>query len=130
MQRHIVQEWRTGVELHVQAVVQVVIEVGAGGDDPIDEAGLHQRDETRFAQAGRRERAGEAQADEAVAREHFVGQEFGGLAETAAVVSEEGAVDQIGGGNIFAHAGGIETGIGEQLVGRACRIEHGRIVRK
>ena len=56
----------------VQGEVEVVVEVRAGGDDPVDEAGLDQRDDARSSPAGGRQRAGEAHADGHVGLEHLL----------------------------------------------------------
>ena len=63
----------------VQREVHVVVEVGAGGDDPIHEAGLDERDDAGAAHAGGRERAREAHADGDVGAEHLLGEELAGL---------------------------------------------------
>ncbi len=68
----VVEKRRAAVQLHVEAVMDVVVEVGARGDDPVDEAGFDEGDEAGFAQAGRHERAGEADADQSVARQHLL----------------------------------------------------------
>ena len=51
--------------------MRVVVEVRAGGDDPVDEARLDERDDRRHAESRRRERAGERQADGDVVLEHL-----------------------------------------------------------
>ena len=56
-----VGEARPGlVQVHAEGEVRVVVEVRAGGDDPVDEAGLDERHEARHAQPGRRQRAARA----------------------------------------------------------------------
>src|SRR5436309_1979861 len=102
----------------VEAVVQIVIQVCSGGDDPIDEAGFHERDEARFAEARRRERAGEAHPDEAVVGQHFFDEQSGRFTETPAVVSQETLVDEIGGGNVLAHAGRVKARIVRKPFGK------------
>ena len=119
MQRHVIQKRRPLVKRHVQAVVQIVIKIGAGGNDPIHEPRAHERNQARFAQAGRRQRAGQAHADQAVARQHFFRQQLGRLAQAPAVVGQKRLIDQIGGGNIFADAQRIEARISGKF-GRLC----------
>ena len=80
----------------VQREVQVVVEVRAGGDDPVHEAGLDQRHDGGAAQAGRRERAREAHADGDVRLQHLLGEELAAFLEPRAVVGEEGVVDEVG----------------------------------
>ena len=62
----------TAVHREAEAEVRVVVEVRAGGDDPVDEARLDERDDRRHAEPRRRERAGEREADgDVVARASF-----------------------------------------------------------
>ena len=112
----VVEERRAGIKLHAEAVVQIVIKIRAGGDDPVHEAGFHERNEADFPKARRRERAGEAHADEAVVRQHLFGEQLRRFAQAPAVVSEKGLVDQVGGGNVFADAERIEARIGRKFV--------------
>ena len=116
MECHVVQERRALVKRHVEAIVQVVVQVGSGGYYPIHEARFHQRNEAGFAQPGRRERAGEAQTDEAVAGKHFFDEQFRGFAEPSAVVSQKSLVDEIGDGDLPADSQRIESGIGGELL--------------
>ena len=67
----VVEERRAAVELHIEAVMDVVVEVGARGDDPVDEAGFDEGDETGNAQAGGHERPRETDADQTVAGQHL-----------------------------------------------------------
>ena len=67
VQLDIVEERRAAVQREVQRVVQIVIEVGAGADDEVDEAAIHQLDHAA-AEPGRRQRAGDGQADGRVVR--------------------------------------------------------------
>ena len=59
-----------------EAEVGVVVEVRAGRHDPVDEAGLDQRDQRAHAEPGRRQRAGDRQPDRDVVREHALDQEL------------------------------------------------------
>jgi len=95
----------------------VVIQIRAGGDDPIHEAGLDQRDQARLAEAGGGGRAGEADADEAVVRQHFLREELRRFAQPPAVVSEHDLVNEVGGGNVLAHAERVEARVGGELFG-------------
>ena len=47
------RERRAAVERHVHRVVHVVVEIGAGRDDPVDETGLDERNDHRGAQSRR-----------------------------------------------------------------------------
>ena len=67
----IVDERRALIELHIEAEMDVVVEIRPGGDDPVDKPGFDQRDQAGFSQTGRHQRAGEADADCAVARAAF-----------------------------------------------------------
>ena len=78
-QDDVVEEGGTGEEFHAEAVVEVVVEVRAGGDDPVHEARFHQRDDGGGAEAGGGQRAGERQADGAVVGEHLVDVKSGRL---------------------------------------------------
>ena len=52
VQLHVVDERRAAVQREVQRVVQVVIEVGAGADDEVDQAALHHLDDAAAKPAG------------------------------------------------------------------------------
>jgi hypothetical protein len=115
MQRHVIQKGRPLVQGHAQPVMQIVIKIGPGGNDPIHEPRAHQRDQARFAQAGRSQGARQAQADDAVVGQHFFRQQFGRLAQASAVVGQERFVHQIGGGHVFADARRIQTRVAGKL---------------
>ena len=80
----------------VQREVHVVVENRAGGDDPVDEAGLDERNDGGAAQAGRRQRAGEAHADGDIGLQHLLGEKLAAFLETRAVVGQKGVVDEVG----------------------------------
>ena len=92
----VVEERRAAVELHVEAIMDVVVEVGAGGDDPVDEARFDEGDEAGFAEAGGHEGAREADPDQTVAGQHLLREQFAALAETGGVVGLEGVGDELG----------------------------------
>ena len=96
VQLDVVEERRAAVEREVQRVVEVVIEIGAGADDEVDEAAVHQLDDAA-AEAGRRERAGDGQADGGVVlgRQHLVGEDVAGLRQASGVEGLEAAVDEL-----------------------------------
>ena len=98
VQLHVVEERRAAVEREVQRVVQVVIEVRARADDEVDEAAVHHLDHAA-AEARRRERAGDRQADRGVVlgRQHLVGEDVAGLGQPAGVERLEPVVDQLRG---------------------------------
>ena len=98
-----------------ESEMRIMIEICASRDDPVHEARLHERNQARLAQPGRRQRAGQAHADVAVLRQHFVRQQFGGLAEAPAVVGQKSLVDQVGGGDVAAHSQRVETRVGGEL---------------
>ena len=100
----------SGEKLHAEAVVEVVVEVRAGGDDPVHETGLHQRDDGGGAESGGGQRAGERQADGAVLGEHLVGVQAAGFPEAGGVVGLEGGVDQVGDADTFFDGRGQQAG--------------------
>ena len=102
-QRDVIGFGRALEHLQPDAEVGVMIKIRAGRHDPIDETIFDERDKARHAEARGRQRAGHAHADHHVALEDFLGEQAAGLAQAAAVVSEERAVDQVGGGHIAAH---------------------------
>src|SRR5271157_4283531 len=85
------------VERQVQRVVGVMVEVGAGGDDPVHEPGRDQWNQAAHAQPGRSERAGDGQADGAVWFQELAGENLADLAQSPRVVAQEGMIDQVGG---------------------------------
>ena len=117
------------VQGQVERVVGVVIKVGAGRDDPVDEAGLDQGDQAAHPQAGGRQRARERQADGAVGLEELVGEDRADLAQPAGVVAREGAVDQVGDRLVAGHfrrgdamqADALEVAHGRSLLEASCR---------
>ena len=85
------------VERQVEREVGVVVEVGAGGDDPVHEPGLDQRDQAAHAQPGGGQSPGERQADRAIGLEQLAGEDLADLAQPAGVVAQERVIDQVGG---------------------------------
>ena len=65
-EREIIQVGTALMQRKIERVVRVVIEVGAGRDDPVDEAGLDQGDQAAHPQTGGSQCARERQADGAV----------------------------------------------------------------
>ena len=80
----------------IQREVHVVIEIGAGGHNPVHETGLDERHDGRATHARWRERAGEAHADGDIRSEHFLREELAAFLEPRAVVGEKGFVHQVG----------------------------------
>src|SRR5205823_929932 len=76
----------------------VVIEIRPGGDDPVDESRLDERDDARHPQPGRCQRPAQTDADRHVLREHALAEQLGRLAQPRPVVGEKGAVDELGDG--------------------------------
>ena len=83
----------------VEREMQVVVHVGARGDDPVHEAVVHQRDDRRRSQARRRQGPRQAHADGDVVLRVAVPQQLAGRAEPPAVVGVH-AIDQL-------HDGGV-----------------------
>ena len=75
------------------AEVRVVVEVRAGGDDPVDEAGFDERDQRGDSESRGRQRAGERQPDRDLRLQHLLGEELAGFAQPRGVVSEKRFVD-------------------------------------
>ena len=96
VQLHVVEKRRAAVEREVQRVMQIVIQVGAGTDDKVNETAIHQLDHAA-AEAGRRERAGNGQADRRVVlrSEHLLREDVTGLGQTPGVERLETAVDEM-----------------------------------
>ena len=96
VQLHVVEERRAAVQREVQRVVEVVIEVRAGADEEVDEAAVHHLDDAA-AEPGRRQRAGDGQADRRVVlgRQHLVGEDVARLGQPAGVERLEPVVDQV-----------------------------------
>ena len=106
VQLDVVEERRAAVQREVQRVVQVVIEVRAGADDEVDQPAVHQLDDAA-AEAGRRQRAGDGQADRRVVvrGEHLVGEDVAGLRQPAGVERLEAVVDRAAGSRRCRAAG-------------------------
>ena len=96
VQLDVVDERRAAVQREVQRVVQIVIEIGAGADDEVDEPALHQLDDAA-AKSGRRQRAGDRQPDRRVVlgQQHLVGEDAAGLAEPGGVERLKALVDEL-----------------------------------
>ena len=96
VQLDVVHERRAAVQREIQRVVQVVIEVRAGGDDEVDEPAVHQLDDAA-AEPGRRQRPGEGQPDRRVlvGRQHLLGVDLRGLREAAGVERLKSLVDEM-----------------------------------
>ena len=97
--------------------VGVVIEIGAGRDDPVDESRLHQRDQAAHAEPGRRHGTGQGHADRDVGLEHALGEELAALPQPAGVIGQEGVVDQLGDRFLAGGRLGIDA-LAAQVLGR------------
>ncbi len=82
--------------LEAEAEVRVVIQIGAGAGDPVDEAVLDQRNDGRDPQPRRRQRARQAHADGDVGVEHTAHEQLTGFTQPGGVVGEKRTVDQLG----------------------------------
>ena len=98
----VVEKRRACVQVHAEAEVEVVVEICAGGDDPVDESCLEEWNDGRSAEARRCESAGEGHADGPVCCDHFFGEQTAGFGEATSVVCLECAVDEVGCGDAFA----------------------------
>ena len=117
VQLDVVDEGRSSVQREVQRVVQIVIEVGAGADDEVDEPALHQLDHAA-AKTGRRQRAGNRQRDGRVVlgQQHLVGEDAAGLTEPRGVEGLKAFVDEVP--DVGAAAGPVvPDGLAAQVVG-------------
>ena len=65
------------------AKMSVVIEIGAGGNDPIDKSRFDQRNQCRNSQPRRRERAGERHPDSDFRLKHLPREELTGFPQDA-----------------------------------------------
>src|SRR5262245_45701115 len=70
-QLEVVQSRARLVHVHAEGEVGIVVEVGAGADDPVDEAGLDERHKSGDTEASRREGAAERQTDDGIGGEHL-----------------------------------------------------------
>ena len=86
--------------LEADAEMRIVIEIGAGRNDPIDEPGAHQRNDRGHAEAGGRHGARKTHADGDVVRENPFGEKMAGFAESRGIVGVKGLVDQIDDGDV------------------------------
>ena len=84
------------MQREVQRVVQIVIEVGAGADDEVDQPALHQLHDAA-AEPGRRHRAGDRQRNRRVVlgQQHLVGEDAAGFAEPCGVERLKSFVDEV-----------------------------------
>src|SRR5688500_649899 len=84
--------------MHRQAKpeVRVVIEVRSRRDDPVDEAGFDERDQSRHAETGWSESSRDGESDGDVRLQHFLREQLTRLAQAGRVIGEERALDQLG----------------------------------
>ena len=94
-ERDVVEIRAPPVHREADPEVGVVIEIRPGGDDPVDESRLDERDDARHPQPGRCQRPAQTDADRHVLREHALAEQLGRLAQPCPVVSEESAVDEL-----------------------------------
>ena len=84
------------VDRIIQREVQVVVKIRAGGNDPVHESRLDERDDAGAAEAGGRERTGNAHADGHVRRKHPFGEKLARFLEPRGIVGEEHLVNDVG----------------------------------
>ena len=95
-QHDVIGERGAAVHRHAEAKVRVVIEIGARGDDPIDEARLDEWDDRGHAEPRGRHRAGEAHAHGDIVLEHALGEQPASVRQPARVVGQERVIDEVG----------------------------------
>ena len=83
------------VHRQTDAKVRVVIKVCAGGDYPVDEAGLDQRNQSGHTQARGRQSAGQGYADSNIRLQHFLREEPTRFAQAGSVIGQESTVNQV-----------------------------------
>ena len=95
VQLAIVDKGRSAPQREVQRVMKIVIEVGSGRDDEIDEPAIHQLDDAP-SEAGRGHGAGDGEADRGVVfgRQHLVGKDCACLRQPAGVEGLEPVIYQ------------------------------------
>ena len=84
-QRDVVHQWRDPVQGETERPMDVVVEVGARGDDPVDEARLHEGNECGVAESRRGQSPADREADGDVGGEHLVGKDVAGFPQTPAL---------------------------------------------
>ncbi len=99
--------------------VGVVVEIGTGRDDPVDEPPLHQRNQTAHAEPGRRHGPSQRHPDRDVRLEHALGEELAALPQPAGVIRQEGVVDQFGDRFLPGRCPGIDALAAQVLRRRA-----------
>ena len=99
---HVIKERRACVELHSETVVQIMVKVRAGTDDPVHKARFHQRNDGRLAKARRSECAGERHADRGIAGDHLLREESASLREASAVVCFKRVIHELRNAQAFA----------------------------
>ena len=92
----IAHKGRPAPQRQVHRVVHVVVEVRAGGHDPVHEASLDQGNYGGAAQTRRSQRSCQAHAHrDPVVGQHFFRKQAAAFAQAAGVVGEKGCVDEI-----------------------------------
>ena len=124
---NVVEKRRTRVEAHVETVMKVVIEIGSGGNDPIDQSGPHQGNDAGFAESRGGERAGEAQAHGTVVGQHLFDEQLRRLPDAARVVGHEGLINEIGRGDVAPDPKGVDARVGGEFSGRGAGAAHKQI---
>src|SRR5688500_1066634 len=94
-QHRVIEKGRAVMKLQTDAEMSVVVEVGAGGNHPIDEAVLNQGNQASPSLAGWRQGAAERNPDGAVVQQHFLRVQAAGFAQPAGVVGGVDIVDQV-----------------------------------
>ena len=73
--------------------VRVVIEIGARGNDPVDETGFDEWNECGNSETGGCQRTCQRKADRDLGLQHFLCKELTRLAQSRGVVGKEGFVN-------------------------------------
>jgi len=83
------------VERVTDGEMGVVVQVGAGADDPVDEPRLYQRDDARTAQPRRSERPGDAHPDGRIPAQHLFREQMARFPQSPGVIRLKIIVDEV-----------------------------------
>ena len=103
----------------------VVVQIGPGRNDPVDEPGFEQRNDGAHPEPGWGHRAGQAHPDRHVGFEHPPGKEVAGFLEPPRVIGQKRVVDQLGDPLLAGDGFRIDPGTLEKGSGRELGLGHG-----
>ena len=75
-QRDVIYQWRDPVQGETEGPMDVVVEVGARGDDPVDEARLHEGNECGVTEPCRGQSPADREPDGDLGCEHLIGEDM------------------------------------------------------